>query len=158
MTVRHLTIVPPARPKTRAERVDGPRPCPFASCRHHLLLEISRKTGFIRFQAEEPEQLVDTCSLDVADRGGLLRKDVARQLGVSSEQVRRIEEAALRKLGRTRSRELLPMLDEFTAGDADAVEIGQESPVARNSEVRLISVGEVGESSFEGIMGTEVVA
>lgn len=29
------------RPRTRAECIDGPRPCPWASCRHHLLLEIA---------------------------------------------------------------------------------------------------------------------
>lgn len=29
------------RPTKRSECVDGPRPCPWVSCRHHLLLEIS---------------------------------------------------------------------------------------------------------------------
>ena len=30
-----------ARPITRADCIDGPRPCPWVSCRHHLLLEIA---------------------------------------------------------------------------------------------------------------------
>lgn len=30
------------RPRTRADCVDAPRPCPWASCRHHLLLEVSK--------------------------------------------------------------------------------------------------------------------
>lgn len=29
------------RPRTRGECKDGPRPCPWVSCRHHLLLEIA---------------------------------------------------------------------------------------------------------------------
>src|SRR5690606_3867534 len=27
------------KPRTRAECVDGPRPCPFVSCRHHLYVD-----------------------------------------------------------------------------------------------------------------------
>ena len=30
------------RPRTRADCLDGPRPCPWASCRHHLLFEVAR--------------------------------------------------------------------------------------------------------------------
>lgn len=29
------------RPRTRAQCQDGPRPCPWVACRHHLLLEVA---------------------------------------------------------------------------------------------------------------------
>jgi len=35
------------KPRTRAECVDGPRPCPYVSCQHHLYLDVSARTGAI---------------------------------------------------------------------------------------------------------------
>src|SRR6476659_8340628 len=29
------------RPESREECVDGPRPCPFVSCKHHLSIDVS---------------------------------------------------------------------------------------------------------------------
>lgn len=62
-----------ARPKSRAECENGPRPCPFVTCRNHLALDVSR-TGSIKVNF--PAVLADmdfalmpaTCALDVADR------------------------------------------------------------------------------------------
>ena len=39
--VKPYSIDGVARPLTRAECKDGPRPCPWVSCRHHLLLEVA---------------------------------------------------------------------------------------------------------------------
>ena len=37
------------RPKTRADCVDGPRPCPYISCAHHLYLDVNNESGAIKF-------------------------------------------------------------------------------------------------------------
>ncbi|HUB07073.1 MAG TPA: DNA-binding protein, partial [Myxococcales bacterium] len=35
------------RPKTRADCVNGPRPCLFVSCKHHLYLDVNPNTGSV---------------------------------------------------------------------------------------------------------------
>lgn len=90
------------RPKTRGECAGVPRPCPYVSCRHHLYLDVT-KTGSIRlvFPDIEPGDMVDSCSLDVADRGGardLL--EIARLLNVTRQRVDQLQEAAQKKLRR----------------------------------------------------------
>src|ERR1043165_9901842 len=32
------------KPRTRAECAEGPRPCPFVSCKHHLFIDLSPRT------------------------------------------------------------------------------------------------------------------
>lgn len=90
------------RPKTRGDCVDGPRPCPFVGCRHHLALSVNPKTGSIHhaWDVDALDRMPATCSLDVADDG--VERDqpvVARYLNVSHDRVRRVEERALSKLG-----------------------------------------------------------
>jgi hypothetical protein len=51
------------RPRTRADCIDGPRPCVFYSCRHHLGVDV-----FAGGELVFVEGLKDSCSLDVADR------------------------------------------------------------------------------------------
>src|SRR5690242_21960938 len=36
------------KPNTRSECVEGIRPCPFVSCKHHLFLDVSSRTGAIK--------------------------------------------------------------------------------------------------------------
>jgi len=88
------------RPLTRGDCIDGPRPCPWASCRHHLALDVNERTGSITFIAPSPriEGAAPSCSLDVADRGGLVLQDVGMILGVTRERTRQIETSALVKL------------------------------------------------------------
>ncbi len=59
------------RPRTRGDCVEGERPCPWMGCRHHLALDVDPETGAIKlnFPHLELEDMVDTCSLDVSDRG-----------------------------------------------------------------------------------------
>src|SRR5689334_3476886 len=37
-----------ARPRSRAECAQGPRPCMFVSCKHHLYLDVNPATGSIK--------------------------------------------------------------------------------------------------------------
>lgn len=61
------------RPSTRSECKDGPRPCPYVSCRHHLYLDVNPHNGSIKFNFPDKEvwELEQTCSLDVAEEGGV---------------------------------------------------------------------------------------
>jgi len=86
------------RPRTRGDCVGGPRPCPFVSCSHHLYLDVNEDTGAIKLNhpGKEPWELAETCSLDVADRGGSTLEEIAAFLGLTRERIRQIEERALR--------------------------------------------------------------
>lgn len=70
----------PGFPKTRAECVDGMRPCPWRTCRHHT----GRLHGL-------------TCTLDAADRGGMSTAAIAEVLGISRQAVEKIIEKATAK-------------------------------------------------------------
>jgi hypothetical protein len=87
------------RPRTRAECIGGARPCPFVSCRHHLYLDVSRSTGSIKinFPGLEPEELAETCSLDVADRGEHTLERVGELINLTRERVRQISDDGERR-------------------------------------------------------------
>lgn len=89
----------PPKPTCRSECADVPRPCPFVSCRHHLYLDVNETTGTIKFNHPdiEPDQMVASCSLDVADEGGATLEAVAVTLGLTRERVRQVEVLASRK-------------------------------------------------------------
>lgn len=95
----------PRLPATRAECCDGPRPCPFVSCAHHLYLEVNKKNGSIKlnFPDVDPDELPETCELDVAERGGETLEEVGAMLNITRERVRQIEVAALTKLLESRA-------------------------------------------------------
>jgi hypothetical protein len=92
-------FVPPPRPRTRGDRVDGPRPCPWFSCRHHLGLDF---TSGGKLKVRELDELAETCSLDVAERnadGGTLDQ-VGQILEITRERVRQIEQMALARMNK----------------------------------------------------------
>jgi hypothetical protein len=88
------------RPKTRGDCVDGVRPCPFVSCVHHLYLDVSPRTGAIKFNRPElePDEMTESCALDVADRGGISLEAVGAIMNVTRERIRQIEGDALARL------------------------------------------------------------
>lgn len=99
------------RPKVRADCIDGPRPCPWVSCRHHLYADVAASNGSIKlnFAELEPDELtgrLESCSLDVADGGSESHERVGELLNVTREAVRLIEQQALRKIR-------LPLLREL---------------------------------------------
>ena len=95
----------PPRPRTRAECESAPRPCPFASCRYHLALDVLEDTGSIKhnFPDLEVDELAETCALDVAERGPATLETVARLMNVTRERVRQLELGLLRRLARFRA-------------------------------------------------------
>lgn len=84
------------RPRTRGECANGVRPCPWAGCRHHLLLSVGR-AGSLMYAgpARCPSELGDTCALDVAERGDSTLEQVGQALRVTRERARQLEEDAL---------------------------------------------------------------
>jgi hypothetical protein len=90
-------------PKTRAECRGAARPCPHVSCRHHLWLRLQQE------QPGNPQQgrqgattmrpaTMETCSLDVAERGGQTFEQIGALLGVHPTRARQIYEVAMLKL------------------------------------------------------------
>jgi len=87
------------RPRTRGE-CGTERPCPWVGCRHHLYLDVSPETGAIRihFPDLEPWELEHTCSLDLAEEGGMTLEAVALTLNVTRERIRQLEDRGKRLL------------------------------------------------------------
>jgi hypothetical protein len=88
------------RPKTRAECREEARPCPWVACKFHLYLDVNPETGSIKinFPDLEPEDMKDTCSLDVAERGGITLEEVGEIMNLTRERIRQVEVRGLLKL------------------------------------------------------------
>jgi hypothetical protein len=85
------------RPVTRADCANGERPCPFVSCKHHLFLDVSARTGAIKLNFPDLEvwDMTETCALDVADRGGTTLEEVGAIMNLTRERIRQVEVKAL---------------------------------------------------------------
>ena len=88
------------KPKTRAECHEGMRPCPFVSCKYHLFLDVQPKTGAIKlnFPDIEVEDMTESCSLDIADRGGTTLEEVGAIMNLTRERIRQLEVRAMAKV------------------------------------------------------------
>jgi hypothetical protein len=105
------------RPERRSECADGPRPCPFVSCKHHLYLDVSPATGTIKLNFPELEvwELAESCALDVADQGAQAVERTSLLLNVTRERIRQIESLALGRLAALRDARSLRDLPEPVA-------------------------------------------
>lgn len=88
------------KPRTRSECAGGPRPCPFISCKYHLYIDVSPRTGAIKLNFPDLEvwEMGESCALDVADRGGTTLEDVGAIMNLTRERIRQVEVKALAKL------------------------------------------------------------
>ncbi len=93
-------IEDPDRPRTRGECTQEMRPCPYVSCKHHLYLDVNPETGSIKLNFPDLEvwEMAETCSLDVADRGGITLEEVGEILNLTRERIRQVEVRGLLKL------------------------------------------------------------
>ena len=90
------------RPRTRSDCIDGPRPCPWVGCRHHMYLTVDERDGAItlNFPHTEVWDLKHSCALDVADRelDGLSLEDIGGMHDLTRERTRQIELSALENM------------------------------------------------------------
>lgn len=91
------------RPSHRSQCANGVRPCPYVSCKHHLYLDVNPETGSIKLNFPDLEvwDMVETCALDVADRGGITLEEVGEILNLTRERIRQVEVKGLQKLRMT---------------------------------------------------------
>ena len=89
-----------SRPKSRADCGNGPRPCPYVSCKFNLYVDVNPRTGSVKMNFPDKElwELADTCALDVADRGGITLEEVGVIMNLTRERVRQLETRGLIKL------------------------------------------------------------
>ena len=87
-------------PATRGDCINGPRPCPHVTCRHHTASDLVDDPEALKVfvDALAPNQ---TCSLDLAELGGMTLEEVGQIFGITRERIRQIESKALRRLGWT---------------------------------------------------------
>jgi hypothetical protein len=107
------------RPRARIECIDGPRPCPFVACQHHLYIDVSPRTGAIKLNFPDLEvwDMGESCALDVADRGGTTLEDVGAIMNLTRERIRQVEVKALAKLEARRDMDALrTFVDEGPQG------------------------------------------
>ena len=99
------TIALYERPQTRQDCLpggcNGERPCPWASCRHHLFVDVTRAGG-LRLTAPGVE-LEDfegpTCALDLAEEGWHTLSEIGAAIATTRERVRKVEAQALAAFG-----------------------------------------------------------
>jgi hypothetical protein len=102
-----------SRPRTRGDCIDGPRPCPWVSCRHHLYLDVV-DGGAIRlnFPNVDPGEMAESCSLDVADREAAPVDAVAVLVNTTEQGVLDTQRKAFARLRRSRA-DLRPIVGSF---------------------------------------------
>jgi len=95
-----LKSVDANRPRTRADCLNGPRPCLFVSCKHNLYLDVNPETGSIKLNFPDKEiwELEHTCALDVAEKGGITLEEVGEIMNLTRERIRQVETRGLAKL------------------------------------------------------------
>ena len=88
------------RPEVRGACAGGERPCPFVSCKHHLYLDVNPETGSIKLNFPDIEvwEMTETCSLDVAERGGVTLEEVGEIMNLTRERIRQLEMSGLTRL------------------------------------------------------------
>lgn len=111
-----------ARPRVRGDCANGPRPCPWIGCRHHLAdvrvdvdgdllmhgqhsrLELNAPPSvvdaFIESAADAVAAMRESCVLDVADRSpdGAALQEIGDAFDLTRERVRQIEKSARQHL------------------------------------------------------------
>jgi hypothetical protein len=105
-----LQTIEQERPRTRADCINGPRPCMFVSCKHNLYLDVNPETGSIKLNFPDKEiwELEHTCALDVAEKGGITLEEVGQIMNLTRERIRQVETRGLMKLREAAEKEPEP--------------------------------------------------
>jgi hypothetical protein len=80
--------------------INESRPCVRVSCKWNLYLDVNPITGSIKFNFPdvEPSEMVDSCSLDVAERGGVTLEVLGAAYNITRERARQVEAKAVVQL------------------------------------------------------------
>jgi hypothetical protein len=70
----------------------------YLSCKYHLFLDVNSQGGIKINYPIEPDELKETCALDVADRGGISLSKVGDAMNLTREAVRKAMNNALDKI------------------------------------------------------------
>jgi Sigma-70, region 4 len=108
-----------ARPKNREHCIGAERPCAYVSCKHHLYLDVSARTGAIKLNFPDLDvwEMKDSCALDVSDRGGTTLEEVGAIMNLTRERIRQVEVKGLAKLQALKEMESLrDYIDEGPVG------------------------------------------
>jgi hypothetical protein len=132
------------KPLTRAECAEMPRPCPFVSCKYHLYIDVSPRTGAIKLNFPDLEvwEMTESCALDVADRGGTTLEDVGAIMNLTRERIRQVEVKALAKLEALR--DMMALRDYVDEGP-----IGKRR-LPRLTREELASLGDHDDDEYDG--------
>lgn len=107
----HLRLVTPradGAPVTRADCVNGPRPCLWIGCTQNLWLDVTHAGSVVfNFPDVDPWEMAESCALDVAARGGVTLETAGELLNVTRARAEQIENVALGKLASAAARRLL---------------------------------------------------
>ena len=100
MDIDSINMIEEQRPIQREECAKAPRPCLYVSCKYHLYLDVNPVTGSIKlnFPDKEVWELDETCSLDIADKGGITLEEVGEIMNLTRERIRQVEASVLTKL------------------------------------------------------------
>lgn len=141
------------KPKTRAEcATAGERPCPFVSCKHHLYLDVSARTGAIKLNFPDLEvwEMTETCALDVADRGGTTLEEVGAIMNLTRERIRQVEVKGLAKLQALREMSALrDYVDEGPVGKRRLPVLTREEDEDEDEAAEAAEDGEAAEAEAE---------
>ena len=89
------------KPRCRSDCSKIPRPCPFVSCRYNLYCDITKRGSLkLNFPKIEPQEMIASCALDIAELGGCTLQEIGDILNITRERVRQVQDKALRKLDR----------------------------------------------------------
>ena len=141
------------KPVKREECASGERPCPFVSCKHHLYLDVSARTGAIKLNFPDLEvwEMVETCALDVADRGGTTLEEVGAIMNLTRERIRQVEVKALAKLEALKDMAALrDYVDEGPVGKR-RLPILAKAPVVEEEEEDEFDVDEFAGETMEAV-------
>lgn len=121
------------RPRCREDCVGMPRPCPYVSCRYHLYLDVSPRTGSIKLNFPDLEvwEMGETCALDIADRDGTTLEECGAILNMTRERARQIETRAMAKAKmyiEAQQRGLLDYVDQGADGGRSLPDLTLEEP------------------------------
>ena len=146
------------KPRSRSECLEGPRPCPFVSCQHHLYIDVSSKTGAIKLNFPDLEvwEMGESCALDIADRGGTTLEDVGAIMNLTRERIRQVEVKALAKLEALRNMDALrDFVDEGPQGKRRLPRLSKEELAGIEGAVEPTPQDEDDESDWEDFEADE---